>query len=141
MITSIETEIMELHQFFTDWFTGHIENSDTAFNRCVEVLAPGFSIISPHTGAITERENLLVGLRESYNARPGIQIWIENVKIHHQKGGVILATYEEWQKYQQETTARISSAWFETASSTPNGLRWLHVHETWISTLPTAPVA
>ncbi len=55
---------------------------------------------------------------------------------------IVLATYEEWQKgalnSKPPNNGRVSSAVFLKDRSRPNGLMWLHVHETW---LPEAVVS
>lgn len=84
MKTQCETEIIELHQFFEDWFSGRLKNSDAAFRRFEGVMAEGF-------------------------------------------------TYEEWQDTGQGERGRISSVLFRRRERAPNGVEWLHVHETWIS--------
>jgi len=60
------------------------------------------------------------------------RIWIKTVRLRQQIKDLSLATYEEWQELERQTTARLSSMLFQGAQSTPNGLKWLHVHETWI---------
>lgn len=39
-------EIMQLHQFFEDWYHGHMENSDVAFSQMSNVMAEPFTIIT-----------------------------------------------------------------------------------------------
>jgi hypothetical protein len=47
-------------------------------------------------------------------------------------GDILLVTYEEWQQSGDQTTARLSTALFRDKPDAPNGLEWLHVHETWL---------
>ena len=132
MITRIENEITQLHQFFQDWYNNQLTPTDVNFARCVDVLSKDFSIIFP-SGDMVQCQPLLDTLRKAHNSRDGMRIWIENVQALHQIGGVILATYEEWQEIEGQVTARLSSVLFREAQSTPNGVSWLHVHETWIT--------
>jgi hypothetical protein len=127
----IENEIVQLHQFFQDWFNGDIEPSEGQFARLDDVLAENFSMIAPN-GNIIEREPLLERLRLAHNSRQGMRIWIENVRILRWFDTMALATYEEWQEIQGQVTSRLSSVLFQEVEHTPNGWQWLHVHETWM---------
>jgi hypothetical protein len=44
-----------------------------------------------------------------------------------------LGTYEEWQEVGEERTGRVASVLFRRAPETPNGVEWVHLHETWLS--------
>ena len=132
MITRIENEIVQLHQFFQDWYNNQLAPTDQNFSRCSDVLAADFSIIFP-SGEMIHCKPLLEGLRNAHNSREGMRIWIKNIEVHHQIGNLILATYEEWQEIEGQVTARLSSVLFQKEPSTPNGIQWLHVHETWIN--------
>jgi hypothetical protein len=46
---------------------------------------------------------------------------------------MLLATYEEWQVIEGETRGRLSTALFRNREGTPNGIEWVHLHETWMS--------
>ena len=132
MITPIENEIIELHQFFQDWYNNQLSPTNENFARCADVLDPEFSIIFP-SGDNVLCQTLFDKLRNAHNSHTAMRIWIENIQVLHQIGDLILATYEEWQEIEGKVTTRLSSVFFQKAPSTPNGLRWLHVHETWIN--------
>lgn len=124
-------EISELHDFFQAWFTGSIPNDEANFQRFAAVMDPAFVIIGPD-GLLTELSTLVDRLAGAYGRFPGIRIWTENHRLHHQHGDLLLCTYEEWQEAPAATTARLSSVLFLQDEATPNGVRWLHVHETWL---------
>ncbi len=69
----IEKEIIQLHQFFQDWFNGDISADDTAFDRLETALAPDFKIITPD-GQIVRREALLQRLQQMHQDQKGIRI-------------------------------------------------------------------
>jgi hypothetical protein len=127
----IVLEIEELHQFFQDWFNGELPPTDESFNRCKDVLAPEFKMIPPN-GQIVSLEVLLNSLRNARQSRSDMRIWIEKTQVQRVMGEIFLATYQEWQEIDGQVTARQSSAIFQLAEATPSGVRWLHVHETWI---------
>ena len=126
-----QQEIVELHQFFQDWFTGVLLADDAAFARFSQVLGDTFIIISPDGRALS-RNPLLESLRGMHGAHKGQRIWIENVQLRHQADNLALVTYEEWQEVAENKTGRLSTVLFQVKPDTPNGLEWLHVHETWL---------
>ena len=131
MQTRCRNEIDQLHAFFQGWFNGELPATADSFARFAGVLAEPFTLIAP-TGVHAEREQVLAGLRQSHASRSDIRIWIENVRLQHHSGDIIIATYEEWQQTGDTTTARLSTVVFREKSGNPNGLEWLHMHETWL---------
>jgi hypothetical protein len=132
MITRVENEIVELHQFFQDWYNNILSPSPANFARCEKVLADSFTIIFPN-GEKVSCKPLLEGLRSAHHSRTNMRIWIENIQVLYQLGELILATYEEWQEIEGKVTIRVSSVLFRKVPDTPNNLLWLHVHETWLN--------
>ena len=47
-------------------------------------------------------------------------------------GDRALVMYEEWHSLKGEESARLSTVLFEKRAGAPNGVAWLHVHETWL---------
>ncbi len=131
MEPTITAEIVELHQFFQDWFNGVLENQPENFSRLDTALAPEFKMITPGS-ALIERAPLVTGLQAAHNTRNGMRIWIKNVILQHQIGDIFIATYEEWQEIEGQVSARLSSATFKIQADAPNGIEWVHLHETWI---------
>jgi hypothetical protein len=133
--TPEKTEIEELHAFFEGWFTGRLEHTPAAFARFDDVIAAGFVLVSPE-GARLERADLAPFLDGAYRSHvdDGFRIWIENIHVRRLTGGYVQATYEEWQETTgAEPRGRVSSALFRERAGTPNGLEWIHVHETWLA--------
>ncbi len=137
MESACRKEIVQLHQFFEDWYHGRMEYSDVNFSRMADVMAEPFTIIFP-SGSQHRREDTLRMVREGYGRwqDSANRIWIENVVLCWQEEDVCLLTYEEWQETDGEMTARLSSVLFRSQAETPNGLVWLHVHETWLPIIP-----
>jgi hypothetical protein len=125
-------EVIELHQFFQDWSNGKLEESDASFERFSGVMAESFEIISPDGGRM-KRAEILGRVRGGHGAGQGSRIWIENYASRPLTDGFLLVTYEEWQEEGGEKRGRVSTALFRERSHTPNGVVWLHVHETWLS--------
>jgi hypothetical protein len=133
--TRCRNEVIELHRFFEDWYNGVIEESDEQFSRLEMALGEGFLIISPD-GRKTARKPLLTSLRRLHashcNDPSPFRIWIGNVTVRPLTERIVLVTYEEWQENDGERKGRLSSALFRNNAKGPNGLEWLHVHETWL---------
>lgn len=119
-------EITELHQFFQDYFTGNIPSE--AVSRFDETLADGFTLIDS-SGRITEYDAIKQIIRQLHGQRKGLRVWVENIVLRHETDELVIATYEEWQATGEKTTRRESSVVFRKDESAPNGLLWLHVHE------------
>ncbi len=125
------TEVAELHQFFRDWFRGEIPNENAVFERFAGVLAEPFGMVSPD-GKAFERVRVVDMVRKGHGKEPEAEIWIENHRHRFTVGGLSLVTYEEWQEREGRKRGRLSSAVLQTVDDAPNGVHWLHVHETWL---------
>jgi len=132
MSSVFEMEIVELHDFFNEWFNAVLPKTREAFNRMHAVMDEGFTIVMPG-GRRVERGPLLDHLFDTHGGRPGLRIWIENVRMLADDGRLAVVEYEEWQEEGGQTTSRYSTAAFERRDGTPNGLVWIRVHETWFS--------
>lgn len=127
----VEAEVHDLHELFEAWFRGSATNLD----RVEAILDAEFSFISPR-GDVVSREDLLAGLRQAGGSR-SIRIRTGDIKLLWHREGVVLAAYKEWHDHADYSTARQTSALFSLDETAPGGLRWLHVHETWIDPPPT----
>lgn len=125
-------EILDLHQFFEEWFAGRLPNTDAAFARATVALGDAFVLVGPN-GRLTDRHTLMNGLRGEHNGRSSFRIWIQNFQLQQQHGDIAIATYEEWQDIDDTITTRLSTAVFQQDPTAPNGVKWLHVHETWVA--------
>ena len=129
----ISKEIERLHQFFIDWFNGVVPETEASFKQFRDATADDFSIVPP-SGELVPIKSLAEGLYNAYNKRPGLNIEVKNMQIQHKMGNFYLATYEEWQleKGDKAWRGRISTALLSKDENAPAGLKWHHVHETWL---------
>jgi hypothetical protein len=128
---NVTNEIVELHQFFERWFAATLAPSDANFARVLTALAPDFALISPD-GRLAAGATVIDWLRGGYGTRPLFRLWTDKITVRHTGGELTLATYEEWQVINGVTSCRLSSALFRAQGAAPNGVVWLHVHETWL---------
>lgn len=130
-------EVRALHECFVAWFNGACEASDAWFDahfRCR--LAEDFAIVLPGGGRLA-REALLADLRAAHGSNPVFRIQVRDVRARALAGGAVwLVTYEEWQRNARRSTppdnGRLTSAVMVPAAGCPYGLKWVHVHETWL---------
>ena len=138
MLDDCKNEIKQLHQFFEDWFCGRLPNTDEAFQRLPNVLAPKFEMITP-TSKLIFRETLITQIRSMHGAymaadKPSI-IRTKNIEGRILSDDLSLMRYEEWQENNAPTDARgrLSSALFQRLPQAPNNVQWLYIHEGWIN--------
>ena len=127
----VRQEIIDLHEFFQAWFVGSAEQTDEAFSRVGRSLAEEFELVAPD-GEVVPRRRIMSSIQRGFGRRPDFRIHIENFDARVSEGGLCLVTYHEIQEQEEVTTRRVSSAVFRDAPEAPNGVRWLHVHETWV---------
>lgn len=128
-------EIEGLHAFFETWFTGQVDRS-RGTDRLETVLDEDFQMITPE-GKRRDRGAVIAGVTDGYGANrdeePPFTIEIHSPAVRQRSDTTALVTYEEWQRGQATETGRISSAWLRKAPNTPNGCRWYHLQETWMT--------
>lgn len=134
---SVAKEIIDLHVFFEDWFRGNCNDSDRVFkNRLLSSMDIDFYIILPN-GESYYGDQFWPEMRKSHGSNPNFKISLRNFVRKLQIGRkTFVANYEEWQKNALNSTpknnGRVSTAVFVADSSAPNGVKWVHVHETWL---------
>ena len=135
MESRCEKEIIELHRFFVEWMTAELPRTDPAFARAADVLADGITMITPEA-EVMGCEPLLGAIKAAHGAftppDQTFRIWIKNYDCRFVSGDLCLATYEEWQDRSGVVKGRLSSVLFGPREGAPNGVEWLHVHETWL---------
>ncbi|MEO0681668.1 MAG: hypothetical protein AAF192_14780 [Pseudomonadota bacterium] len=132
-------EAHDLHRFLQDWLTG--DRPRDGFARFADAMAPELEVTSP-LGTATGRDALLPEFEGLHGAlaaqRDAFRIWVENAECRQVFGDVALVTYEEWHALEGATSARRSTVLYRRAPDAPGGVRWLHVHETWLPGLAPA---
>jgi len=131
MIENCKKEIITLHRFFEEWFKGNLPDDEKTFSRITGVLDNDFLIVSPD-GNITDKSGLTAGLKMAHSRWDTGTIQIKNINGRYISGDICLLMYEEWQTTPEETTTRLSSALFQKEENAFNGVKWIHLHETWI---------
>lgn len=128
------TEVIELHRFFQDWMNAVLEPTEAKF-RLTDVLADDFGMVTPE-GTRVNRQEIERQVRASHGVyrdseRP-LTIRIENLEGRALTKGAFLVGYDEWQETPDGDYGRRSTAVFRERPDAPNGVEWVHVHETWL---------
>lgn len=122
--SAFEDEVRQIHAFFERWYAGTAEADEL---ERLDVLDESFRMIAPDGRSHTADE--VCSAIEADYGRRSIQIEIRNVWVHPFSP---VGMYEEWQTTDGQVTGRISTAVMVEDPSAPNGLRWVHLHETWL---------
>ena len=126
----ITKEIVDLHDFFTEWFNGTIDH-DQLEPRFLSHLHDEVVFIPP-AGQVMTGAMLKGWFDQSHGSNPDFRAHIRDVTIRHEVGDLVLATYTEWQKgakrSDQARNARVTSVLLKMTSP----ISWLHIHETWL---------
>ena len=136
-MTSLPTwqrNIKDLHVFFEAWLGGSLPQDKVTVEPLNRALVPSFVIIDPE-GVVSTRALLMSNLYEGWGSREGLRITTKNPTLRFENASMVVATYEEWQTYAGTERARLSTVVFERLNAeklNAEGLRWLHVHETWL---------
>lgn len=127
-----EDEVTDLHRFFQEWYRGTIEAGGEGFSRMSDVLTEGFHLITPD-GALVGRSEILGAVRGAHGSRgPDFTIRTGECRFRAGGRGLGVVTYEEWHEDGDTRRGRISTAVFQDRADAPNGVEWVHVHETWL---------
>jgi len=131
LFSRASAEVVDLHRFFVDWFVP--ARADTVdFGRFEAVMGEGLTMIAP-SGAVLDRDAVIDHVRQSRaSCDEAFAISIEDIRPGWQAGDMIVVLYVEAQLRGGKHSRRQSSAVFTTNSSTPNGVEWRHLHETWL---------
>lgn len=123
-------EVIELHDFFLNWFTGKAIESD--FIRFSDHISPLFQLITP-TATVIDYDGIKNMIKNSYNSRNEMEMWIENVSTWKLSSDIYLTTYHELNMEDGTKTRRLSTAIFRVNEKCVNSVEWVHVHETWVN--------
>ena len=128
-----EREVVELHEFFVDWFNGSCPGDDATYEaRFASHLSPELHYRMPGGEAFT-RDQLLAALKPAHGKNPDFRIKVRNVAVRFEDEHCVLATYEELQRG-AKSSDRSDSIRCTTVLFLRDGnhLRWHHIHECWL---------
>jgi hypothetical protein len=137
----VHAEILAMHAFFLQWFTGAVANEDDVFAQgFARRFDPGFMLISPG-GEVMPLAQLTKSIRARHGSNPAFRLEVRDIVLRRELDSLFVVTFEEWQRSAVQATSnngRLCTVLLQTDRVAPGGLAWLHVHECW---LPSAVVA
>ena len=132
----VERELAATHRFLTEWFAGLRPRTEAHIAaHFVGRLDPGFQLIDP-TGEIIGVDRLAHELWSAHGTGADFAITADSLRCRLGDGEIAIAGYHEWQRNAVRSrpgnNGRIVTAVFRADAAAENGLRWVHVHETWL---------
>jgi hypothetical protein len=129
-------EVVDLHAFFETWLSGTVENTDVVFSRLENALGEEFTMVPP-SGARLQRPDVIGWIRGAHGTKENLdpfRITVFEPELLLLRPPLIILRYVEEQAAGSVVTRRRSTAVFEALAD--EGMRWLALHETWISPNP-----
>jgi hypothetical protein len=128
-----EREIVALHDVFDAWLSGRASPEPSAFAPIELALADGFSMVPPN-GKRLGRADVIGWLAGAHGSRGAdFRIWIEHAALIARHGGTAIFSYDECQHMNGTDTRRRATVVFALSPEPAGPLRWLAVHETWVT--------
>ena len=132
LAAAVRGEIENLHNFFVSWFSGSTERGRPVLEAgLLDRFDESFLLIPP-AGVVRDRSTFAESVEAAYGTNPDFKVAIRNVTVRRRWDEHVLATYEEWQRNalasKPPDNGRLATVLFRQ----DQGLRWLHVHETWL---------
>ncbi|MFF7243403.1 DUF4440 domain-containing protein [Embleya sp. NPDC008237] len=94
--------------------------------------APDFTLVEPGGGTLS-RPEVLAMVEGARGVLPGLRIGIEDVRVVASASEFVVASYREVQvRADGGGDVRAATVVFERDASAVHGLRWRHLHETWV---------
>jgi hypothetical protein len=134
LIQAALKEVADLHAFFEAWFSGTAANTPAVFSRLETTLAEGFTMVSPN-GIRLQRHDVIGWLRGAHGtqAKGPFRIGILESEVLLLRPPLVSLGYVEEQGVDSVVTRRRSTAVFEAVRGRGTSVRWLTLHETWIT--------
>jgi len=126
----VADEVRALHVFFVDWLTGRAAAGD--LGRLEAALHSDCVRIAPD-GAVQDRDAIIAMLAGAHGALgPEFAIDIVVEATAALSADTVLVRYVEHQASAAETTARRATAILVDSPTSPGGVTWRWLQETWI---------
>lgn len=134
LVRNCEEEIKALHKIFVTWFRGE-ETLESLQQDLHLRMVPQFSHVAPNGHMVVGRDTLINYLVDKYACYQDrvFSIDVYNVKLLWSSPTHCLASYEEWQSWddddEKQQFGRLSTCLLERSRT---NYKWIHVHETWM---------
>lgn len=124
-----EREFVELYTFFRTWFRGEVEKSEAAISRLADVCAQAFTLVTD-TGDVLSRDEVLKWFFDRHGSAPAYDFRVEEAAVRQQHGDVTICTFTLRVGREGPGDPVLQTAVFREEPSAPNGVVFLHAHNT-----------
>ncbi|MFD1939104.1 DUF4440 domain-containing protein [Nonomuraea mangrovi] len=121
-------EVVRHHRVIEAWLTGRAPR--TELDVFAAAHTPDFAYTTPD-GQTLPLPHLLAMIEPAHGAAPSLTIEIHDVRVVAGADTVVVATYDE-HHHGPDPRDRRATVVFVRDATAPHGLRWRHLHETWI---------
>ncbi len=123
-------EVVALHQFFEAWFRA--DGGAPDFASCERALSAEFRMVAPN-GEVHDRDTVIERLRRALGTFPSdFRIVVIDPAAIWASDRAVLLEYTEEQYRDGLSTRRRSTAFFLASPTSPRGVEWRHLQETWM---------
>ncbi len=125
-------EVVDLHQYFQQWFRGDIANDAANQARFMDSFDPLCELVAPN-GDIDAISALSKRFLAAWKRFPDAKVWTSSFVPITVMPDQVLVKYREWREIDGETTVRMTTCLFSRDDNAPNGVKWTYIHETWLN--------
>ncbi len=124
-----QAEIVELHDFFEDYFLG----KTASLNRAKDAFGPKFTFVGPD-GQTRNRASVIQMLADGHAHTEQLKITTTDHQLLLETPDAVVATYVEQHELSEgRTNHRLTTVVFIPDDDAPNGLVWHRAQETWLT--------
>jgi hypothetical protein len=134
LLKRVQTEIDDIHAFFTDWVNGTCPGDEDTFRtNALDHMADNLVVTMP-AGRSFGKSDFAGYMSSIYGSNPDFKIKIRDLVLRHHIGSAIVVNYKEWQRNAQDSdnpnNGRQTTMVLRELGN--NGFEFLQVHETWL---------
>ncbi len=126
-----EKEVVDMHRFFSEWYTGVLPENDENFDRFYTVMNEKVGFVGTE-GAVITKSDLIDWIKKAYGShKPGaFAIEIKNFQYLAGHGDLHILGYEEWQLIAGNQIILETTTVLKEIKNHYNQLEWLRIHVT-----------
>ncbi len=123
-----QAEIVELHDFFEEYFLGRI----ASLARAEAAFGPKFTFVGPNAET-RNRASVIQMLADGHAHAEQLKITTTDHQLLLESPDAIVATYVEHHELADTSNHRLTTVVFVPDPDAPNGLLWHRAQETWMT--------
>ena len=130
MNNQIQKEIVQIHQYFENWYNGSCSKDDAEFDLNVSNrFCDNFKIVMPD-GTLYQKNEILSVIKDGFGTSRDFKIEIKMISAEAIEKDIFLALYEEWHTEPgSNKEGRIAAVILKKNDQCLLGFEWVHCHE------------